>query len=143
MKIAHDETGDVIAAPAALLQKDAVQNRRRIDCDMGFFGKLAGKSIRQGLARFDAAAGKIPAVDISVAHQQDAVFGIEDDPAHAEADRLRQALADPLASLPPSFVVKREPDGIPPRRIEFRMNQIYCLARASLLEPFETEEIIR
>ncbi len=103
MELAHHETGDMIAAPASLLQKNSVQHGRGVHGYVGFLGQFTRKTGELGFSRLDAPAGKIPAVDVGVANQQSPALGVNDDGADAEPNGVAQTLPQAARRLQPSF----------------------------------------
>src|SRR6185437_4702382 len=87
---ADDVNGDVIAPRSLVVEEDAVEDGRRLDSDARLFLKFARERRKAGLADLDAAAGKMPARDIAVPHQEDTVVGVDHDRAHAERHRPGQ-----------------------------------------------------
>ncbi len=92
----------MIAAPAPLLQEKAVQQGRRVNRNMGFFGQFARQTGEQTFSRLDAATRQIPAVKVSVAHQQNPALGIDDNGPHTKPDGMSQPLPQAPRGLQPS-----------------------------------------
>jgi hypothetical protein len=82
-EMAHDIDGDVVARRDRLVEKDPVQARGLVEDDVAFFGEFARQRGQQGLAALHAAAGKMPAGDVGMAHQQHAALSIDHHRAHA------------------------------------------------------------
>jgi hypothetical protein len=68
-----------------------MQTRRCAEPDIAFLGELARQRALQGLAVFHAAARQVPAGDIGVLDQEDAILAVDDHGADAKRGGTRQA----------------------------------------------------
>ena len=76
---------------ALRVEEDAVQHRRRGGLDFALLGEFADQRVEHGFAGLDAAARQVPAADIAVLDQEDAVRLVDHEAAHAERHAAREA----------------------------------------------------
>src|SRR5260370_28404896 len=90
-KVTYYEQYHVIALRNRRMEIDAELLRRPDKLDVALLLEFAREGVEHGLARLDATARKMPAVNIRVLDQEHAALPVDHEAAHAERQSARQA----------------------------------------------------
>ena len=90
-KVTYHEQYDVIALRNRRVEIDAELFRCAVKLDVALLLEFACKGVEHGLARLDATAREMLAVNIRVLDQEHAAVPVDHETAHAERQSARQA----------------------------------------------------
>jgi hypothetical protein len=89
-ELTNDEQCDVVATRRAFVEVDRVKLRRGSELDVALFGQLARKGFEKRLARLNAPARQMPAIDVGMLDQKNPAVSVNDNRANAQSRRTRE-----------------------------------------------------
>ena len=95
MKMSQHHHYNMVAAREAVIKENSMPLRRRIGFDMSLFAQFTLQGLAHSLASFDAAAWKMPARHISMAHEKHSRLIIQHDPLNTQ----RYGARDPKPNM--------------------------------------------